>query len=110
MMSGNAALARYSRQDGADNAWSLKYDSRPTNYKMQKGDTVLLLAPTRTEVTKMPVPAGVNGVVQSARTARPYRRPGVSSCYVADVSIKLENRDVRIRVPHGALRIVSAKE
>lgn len=94
-----------------DEAWTMHFNNKPTNYKLKDGDKVVLLAQTigSGSITNVSVPAGVNGVVKIARTARTYRMPGVTSCYFANVDVIVDGKTFRVRVPHGALRIVQDK-
>jgi hypothetical protein len=99
---GASALTPFYRNQ-RDPAW--ENDNKPTNYRLQDGDTVTLTQDTKGQFSNgsFTVPAGTSGVVITARTPRVIVR-GVnkSSCF-ANVDVIVDGHKGRVRVPHGAL-------
>lgn len=98
----------HSKTKVIDEAWDQKFDRKPTNYKLKDGDQIELLA--QTMARDVSVPAGTTGVVQRARTARTYRSPGVTSCYFTNVDVTINGEVLRVRIPHGAVKIINPKK
>jgi len=85
-----------------DQAWEL--GDLKTNTKIVKGIKVRLLFNTITDGNQ--IAAGVDGVVVHARTPKVYNKAGTSP-YFANVDLI---DGTRIRVPHGALKILKEVE
>jgi hypothetical protein len=105
---GASALKVFNRND-CDAAW--ENDTRPTNYRLRDGDTVVLKTDTKGQFLNgyFTVPAETSGVVVTARTARVAVFDGTKSQYFANVDVVIDGKTGRIRVPHGALRTTSRK-
>jgi hypothetical protein len=80
------------------------YRTSPTNYRLKDGAVVATKADTLTSNKKF-VPAGTLGTVIRARTPKVIHEKG-TSLYFANVDVELDGRTERIRVPHGALKIL----
>lgn len=81
------------------------YRTSPTNYRLKDGAVVATKAQTLTSKKKS-VPAGTLGTVIHARTPKVIHEKG-TSLYFANVDVKIDGKTERIRVPHGALEILS---
>lgn len=77
-----------------------------TNYRLKDGAIVATKAQTLTS-SKKSVPPGTFGTVIWARTPKVIHEPG-TSLYFANVDVDLDGTIERIRVPHGALQIVTS--
>jgi hypothetical protein len=104
---GPSALAVASTRS-IEPAW--QDDTKPTNYRLKDCDRVELKADARGDFSdgKFVVPAGTVGVVVTARTPRVFTRSENKSIYFANVDVLVDGKKGRIRVPHGALRIIPA--
>ncbi|WP_194725549.1 hypothetical protein [Noviherbaspirillum malthae] len=83
------------------------YRTSPTNYRLKDGAVVATKAETLTSNKKF-VPAGTLGTVIRARTPKVIHEKG-TSLYFANVDVELDGRTERIRVPHGALKILGTR-
>lgn len=89
-----------------DLAWEL-YNDSPTNYRLKDKDIVFLQADTKGHGKDIRIiPKGTLGVVVLARTPRVTAKRG-QSLYFANVDVNMGDEGMyRIRVPHGALKVV----
>jgi len=78
------------------------------NPRLKDGQRVRLRVAAKGEFAydTVRVPAGTEGRVVCARTARVYVRPGRKGHYFANVEIEADGQTGRVRVPHHALTIV----
>jgi hypothetical protein len=90
--------------NAARDAANTDYRTSPTNYRLKDGTIVATRAQTLTS-KKEPVPAGTVGTVIYARTPKVFHEKG-TSLYFANVDVEVDGRTERIRVPHGALKIL----
>lgn len=102
---GASALQAFTSR-GLDPAWA--NDNQPTNRSLKDSDTVILNCDTKGDFSNgtFLVPKGTPGIVRTARTARVVVRDGCKSQFFANVDVEIDGVKGRVRVPHGALRIV----
>jgi len=91
-----------------DDAWSVKFDQKPSNYALKKGMQVELVAQTLGQFGVV-IPAKTRGMLVDPKIPRRRRGPGVSSLYIAQVKATFDGIEHTLMVPHGALRIVKTK-
>ena len=90
-----------------DEAWEIHGQS-PTNKQLTDGCLIVTNSQTTGEGrNRISVPAGTSGVVIHARTAK-LRNSGGSK-FFANVDVTVDGDTYRIRVPHGALNVISKK-
>lgn len=102
---GPSALALLASR-AEDLAWL--NDTKKTSYKLVEGDTVKLLFDTKGHFSygTYLVPKETLGKVAVARTSRVTRGKGTNSAYFANVDVEIDGQVGRIRVPHGALKVI----
>lgn len=97
-----------------DEAWD--NDGGIDNARLKNGDRVRLLYSTVGDPPRgcrgfgVIVPAGSEGVVSYARTARVSRKRNHDREYFANVDVDTELGSSRVRVPHNALKVVKRAE
>lgn len=92
-----------------DPAWEA--DNGLDNPRLADGDRVTLVHATLGDFSRglFLVPAGTEGVVVCAKTARVWVRKGRKARYFANVDVEIEGVRGRCRVPHNALQKVRRK-
>lgn len=94
----------HDRRAVPDEAWDA--DDYKTNYRLRDGALVKLTRQTRGDCSRgyAAIPAGIVGVVKTARTPRVTSPTGHG--YFANIDIVLEGFRFRVRVPHNAIKVL----